>query len=143
MVDWDALCKTPDIVLVPFGKYKGRPLQVLLRDKNYCKWLAAKTDIRTTHPNIYAAITGTRTSASTERRGGVRATIDDVMGDSIQCRRSFPCVVARCSVGRGVSDTIGGQHKRSVWRAVLMLDARCSCGNKHFAHPDDLAGRAP
>lgn len=134
MIDWDALCETPKVALMPFGKYKGRPVQVVAQDKPYCRWLLAETDLRTKHPAIYAAITGDTSAA--KRTGSVRAIITD-----FDDWRPSGGVQAECSVGRGRSDVIGGQHRRSVWRAVLMLNDRCNCGNKHFAHPDDLRGR--
>lgn len=139
MIDWDALCETPKVTLMPFGKYKGRPIQVVAQDKSYCRWLLEKTNLRDRYPTVYAAITG---DTSAPKRGHVRAIINDVEArPSCEYRRPIPCVVARCSVGEGRSDFIGGQHRRSVWRAVLMLDEFCNCGNKHFAHPDDLRGR--
>jgi uncharacterized protein (DUF3820 family) len=29
--------------LVPFGKYKGQPVEVLAQDREYCDWLDAQT----------------------------------------------------------------------------------------------------
>jgi hypothetical protein len=29
----------------PFGKYKGRPINIVLRDENYCKWLLKNCDV--------------------------------------------------------------------------------------------------
>ena len=137
--DWDALCETSKVTLVPFGKYKGKTLQTLLQDRNYCKWLLANTNIQTENPGMYAAIMGSKPESA--RNGHVRAYVSDVMGrPSPDFERPIPCVQARCSIGKGVSSYVGGQHRRSVWRAVLMLNERCSCGNKHLRTPAILQG---
>jgi len=39
--------------IVPFGKYKGEPLAVLRRDRDYVDWLAAQDGIRKQYPWIF------------------------------------------------------------------------------------------
>lgn len=38
--------------LVPFGKYEGQPLEVLLADKSYCAWLVGQADLREQYPYL-------------------------------------------------------------------------------------------
>ncbi|SFM13959.1 hypothetical protein SAMN05421830_11615 [Desulfomicrobium norvegicum] len=38
--------------LVPFGKYEGQPLKVLLADKSYCAWLVGQASIRDQYPEL-------------------------------------------------------------------------------------------
>lgn len=38
--------------LVPFGKYEGQPLEVLLADKSYCAWMVGQASIREQHPEL-------------------------------------------------------------------------------------------
>ena len=47
------MCKNKkDKNLVPFGKYEGQPLEVLLADKSYCAWLVGQASIREQHPEL-------------------------------------------------------------------------------------------
>ncbi|MDR2560745.1 MAG: hypothetical protein LBC63_03105 [Holophagales bacterium] len=41
---------------VPFGKYKGQPLEVLIADKSYTAWLVAQDWFRERYQSIYQAI---------------------------------------------------------------------------------------
>jgi hypothetical protein len=38
--------------LVPFGKYEGQTLEVLLADKSYCAWLVGQADLREQYPDL-------------------------------------------------------------------------------------------
>ncbi|MDO9584535.1 MAG: hypothetical protein Q7J24_15735 [Desulfomicrobium sp.] len=38
--------------LIPFGKYAGQTLEVLLADKPYCAWLAGQADLREQYPDL-------------------------------------------------------------------------------------------
>jgi hypothetical protein len=42
--------------LVPFGKYKGQPVEVLAADKSYCEWLAGQEWFRTRFTAIHTLI---------------------------------------------------------------------------------------
>jgi hypothetical protein len=42
--------------LVPFGKYRGQPVETLAADPEYTDWLAAQPWFRERHPNVYAVI---------------------------------------------------------------------------------------
>lgn len=42
--------------IVPFGKYKGQPVEVLAQDDSYLKWLSAQDWFRQRYANIYTQI---------------------------------------------------------------------------------------
>ena len=42
--------------LIPFGKYKGQPLEVLMTDEKYLEWLSNQEWFRTTYPIIYKTV---------------------------------------------------------------------------------------
>lgn len=47
------MCKNKkDTTLVPFGKYAGQPLEVLLADKSYCAWMVGQASIREQYPEL-------------------------------------------------------------------------------------------
>ena len=39
--------------LVPFGKYKGQPIEVMQMDTRYCEWLATQDWFREQYGNVY------------------------------------------------------------------------------------------
>ena len=39
--------------LVPFGKYKGQPMEVMQMDTRYCEWLATQDWFREQYGNVY------------------------------------------------------------------------------------------
>ena len=39
--------------LVPFGKYKGQPMEVMQMDTKYCEWLATQDWFREQYGNVY------------------------------------------------------------------------------------------
>lgn len=41
-----------DKTLVPFGKYAGQPLEVLLADKSYCAWMVGQASICEQYPEL-------------------------------------------------------------------------------------------
>ncbi|MDI9863516.1 hypothetical protein QM480_04225 [Flectobacillus sp. DC10W] len=41
---------------VPFGKYQGNPLDVLINDKKYLQWFLTDCDVYIHHPDIYREI---------------------------------------------------------------------------------------
>lgn len=45
-----------DKTLVPFGKYVGQALEVLLADKSYCAWMAGQASIREQYPYLYSLV---------------------------------------------------------------------------------------
>lgn len=154
MDDWGALasirtcavsdgtvCETPALVLVPFGKYVGKPLRMLLQDGDYCRWFMEQSELRSKYPNIVTAIRAGSATVKAPRTGKARVTVHDT--HTRWHDKWIQAVKVCCSVGHGVSETVGGQRRASVWRAMKTLDRRCNCGNQHFVHPDDLQGRAP
>lgn len=48
----------PDAEIVPFGKYKGRPIVDLVADRSYVDWLAAQPWFREKYGNVYNIIIG-------------------------------------------------------------------------------------
>jgi hypothetical protein len=62
-IDWDALTDSLPRVpaksattLVPFGKYKGQPIEAMAHDRSYCDWLTAQPWFREKHPNVYTLV---------------------------------------------------------------------------------------
>jgi uncharacterized protein (DUF3820 family) len=47
---------SPDPVVVPFGKYKGQPLEMLLRDESYVDWLTAQTWFQEKFNSLYTLV---------------------------------------------------------------------------------------
>ena len=41
---------------VPFGKYEGQPVEVLMSDQRYCQWLAAQTWFPARYPTLHQTI---------------------------------------------------------------------------------------
>lgn len=41
-----------ETAIVPFGKYKGAPVEVLVADRDYCDWLASQSWFRERYPSI-------------------------------------------------------------------------------------------
>jgi len=64
--DWDALTggtsqpasapTAPGTALVPFGKYRGQPVEAMAADRGYCDWLTAQPWFRDQHPRIYSIV---------------------------------------------------------------------------------------
>jgi uncharacterized protein (DUF3820 family) len=50
--------------VVPFGKYKGQPIEVLAQDRQYLDWLTAQDWFRDRHAGIYTLIVNNFTEAS-------------------------------------------------------------------------------
>lgn len=42
--------------IIPFGKYKGQPLEALHGDPKYCEWLISQAGIKERYPAIYTLI---------------------------------------------------------------------------------------
>lgn len=42
--------------VVPFGKYKGKPIEVLAQDYEYCDWLMQQEWVRERYGNVYTLI---------------------------------------------------------------------------------------
>lgn len=42
--------------VVPFGKYRGMPVEVMLADSNYCDWLSAQPWVKERFQNVYNTI---------------------------------------------------------------------------------------
>ena len=46
----------PNAEIVPFGKYKGQPVERLAQDKDYCEWLASQDWFRNRYATIHSLI---------------------------------------------------------------------------------------
>lgn len=42
--------------IIPFGKYKGQPVEVLQQDENYCQWLQSQDFVREKFPQLHTLI---------------------------------------------------------------------------------------
>lgn len=42
--------------IVPFGKYKGQPIEAMAQDKSYCEWLSAQEWFRNRHSAMHTII---------------------------------------------------------------------------------------
>ncbi|MDD4991581.1 MAG: hypothetical protein PHR83_05030 [Paludibacter sp.] len=42
--------------LLPFGKYKGQPIEILFSDKDYTKWLLEQSWFKEKHLNLYSVV---------------------------------------------------------------------------------------
>ena len=42
--------------MVPFGKYKGQPVEIMAADADYCEWLTAQSWFRERYGNVYNTI---------------------------------------------------------------------------------------
>ena len=42
--------------IIPFGKYKGQPLEALHGDPKYCEWLISQAGIKERYPAIYTLL---------------------------------------------------------------------------------------
>jgi hypothetical protein len=51
-----SLYKSDNVELVPFGKYKGQPVEVLANDKGYCDWLMTQGDFMDRFPQVKTLI---------------------------------------------------------------------------------------
>jgi hypothetical protein len=48
--------------VVPFGKYKGQPIEVVLRDAEYARWVVAQPWVKDRHPEFWSEVMGTNPS---------------------------------------------------------------------------------
>jgi uncharacterized protein (DUF3820 family) len=48
--------KNPATEIVPFGKYKGKPVEALREDRGYLDWLMGQDWFRDTHPSLFQII---------------------------------------------------------------------------------------
>jgi hypothetical protein len=42
--------------IVPFGKYKGQPVEVMMADRDYCSWAMAQAGLRARFASVFAII---------------------------------------------------------------------------------------
>ena len=50
------MANTKQLEIVPFGKYKNQPVEVLAADKSYCEWLVAQDWVRERFPSVHTLI---------------------------------------------------------------------------------------
>lgn len=64
--------------LVPFGKYKGQPVEVLSQDKQYCEWLASQDWLRSRFSGIHTLIVNNfKDAAETPEHNALQAKFTD------------------------------------------------------------------
>lgn len=65
--------------IVPFGKYKGQPLEVLAADTDYCEWLRGQPWFQSRYANVYNVIVnyGAEPQDSPEHNQMQAAFLDD------------------------------------------------------------------
>ena len=102
---------TTNTDVVPFGKYKGQPAEVLLADREYCDWLGAQPWFRDRYPAVYQVIVnyGAEPADSPEHNQMQAAFLDD----------------ARCVA-----------LARLLWPAVLADDYRSDTGDYYTFDPE-------
>lgn len=42
--------------IVPFGKYRGKPIEAMLQDPSYCEWFMSQPEMRQKYQNVYQVI---------------------------------------------------------------------------------------
>lgn len=77
--------------IVPFGKYKGQPAELLLADTSYCEWLAAQPWFKERYPTVYQVIVnyGAEPADSPEHNAMQVAFLNDDLCFRL-ARRLFP-----------------------------------------------------
>lgn len=79
--------------IVPFGKYKGRSVDVLAADQDYCNWLAAQPWFREKFANIYKLVVVNQGEpAETPEHNALQALLLD-KGIQVACVSQFFDVV--------------------------------------------------
>jgi hypothetical protein len=64
--------------VVPFGKYKGQPVEVMAQDQAYCEWLAGQDWFRTRYTAIHTLIINNFTEAhETPEHNALQALFTD------------------------------------------------------------------
>jgi|SRR4051812_38333639 uncharacterized protein (DUF3820 family) len=63
--------------VVPFGKYRGKPIAELTADRKYCKWLAAQPWFRETYGDIYRLVSHLRSPDDTPEHNAFQARFLD------------------------------------------------------------------
>ena len=83
--------------IVPFGKHKGQPVEVLLADQDYLGWLVGQPWFRDRFPNIYQVVVnyGAEPRAETPEHNELQASfLDDA-----RCMRLAHLLYPRWSFG--------------------------------------------
>lgn len=62
---------------VPFGKYKGQPLAVLIADRAYCDWLLTQAGIVEKHPEVVEFVTHGEQGNATPIHNALQAKLLD------------------------------------------------------------------
>lgn len=73
-----------DSAIVPFGKYNGQPIEVLLADQNYLQWVISQPGLMAMLQNRYPAArtrSGTLVLGSFEAVGATLAQVRAIFGE--------------------------------------------------------------
>jgi hypothetical protein len=63
--------------VVPFGKYRGKPVAELTADRKYCKWLTAQPWFRENYSSIYRLVSHLRSPDDTPEHNALQARFLD------------------------------------------------------------------
>jgi len=59
--------------LVPFGKYKEQPIEVLLEDTNYTEWILSNDGIKENYSWVYNAIKSAMSNEDTPEHNKIQS----------------------------------------------------------------------
>jgi hypothetical protein len=63
--------------IVPFGKYRGQPVEALAADRDYCDWLMAQNWFRDRYQNIYTIVINNQQPAETPEHNALQVLFLD------------------------------------------------------------------
>jgi hypothetical protein len=88
-------CDTLENNLIPFGKYKGQPVEVLATDKQYLDWLLSQTWFRERYPSINTIIINNfQKPSETPEHNKIQALFLDQEFCKRFCLRSYRYTIA-------------------------------------------------
>ena len=84
--------------LVPFGKYKGQPMEVMQMDTKYCEWLATQDWFREQYGNVYNQViinNFTEPSETPEHNRLQMRFLDENFVESFVSKKLRPAIYAK------------------------------------------------
>ena len=106
--------------IIPFGKYKGEPVEVLASDKKYKEWLMRQTWFKDEHNELYTIV-----------RNNFRKGFDSLEFNKI--KGLFENPVFRIKIAYLVNPDLFQQNSAVINAAMLsILHAEDECGSNHF-----------
>lgn len=128
--------------IVPFGKYKGQPAEVLIADTDYCDWLTAQPWFRERFGNIYNLVInyGTEPQDSPEHNQMQAKFLDDGW-----CQ-DLAIVLFKDGLGQKSNAISHRKFEIHGWDVIFQVIVRAEFGTydysttKHKYEWDDIAG---